>query len=175
MNRYCFYTSSVLALVLSANIASAAPDTAAARKNEPNAGVISSTQRGFRSTVVDTAWSGNGGAETGNPIAGSVSRLSPREWKMVLANNSKDPYSVDIAVQQIDARGSVTKTDHFSYTLKAGQSVERSVSAGLNAVDAKLNLGRWKNLAPPEKPAADAGKDAAKPGTAEGAPVAAKK
>lgn len=135
--------------------AMAAPEEKAGvkeKKVEPAAGLLSASKRGDRTTVVETSWSSEAG-ESGSsaPIAGSVSKVGAREWKMHVANNTEDPYSVDLSVQQIGKNGSVVKTDHFSYRLSAGQKIERLIPAALSSTDARLVLGKWKNLAPPEK------------------------
>ena len=140
-----------IALGLSASFAFAEPTEP--KKIVPKTGLLSSTSAGAnRYTEVDTGQETvEGGKYHAAPIAGSVSRISPREWKMVVGNNTKDPYSVDVTVKQINQRLSVIKTDHFSYTLRAGEQQNRTISALSNAVDAQLVLDRWTNLAPPEK------------------------
>ena len=80
------------------------------------------------------------------PITGSVSRLSRDTWIMKVFNNTKDEYSVDVDVIQLNTSGSTVKTDSFSYRLKPGESEEESISTGLGARDAELNLRRWRNL-----------------------------
>ena len=80
------------------------------------------------------------------PVSGSVSKISDREWRMRLFNNTDDDYSVDVKVQQNNASGNTLKYDNFSYRLKAKQSVERSVSSTPATADAQLVLLNWKNL-----------------------------
>lgn len=155
----------IVACSLGAQTGYAAPEKEKAPA--PKSGLLSTNRVGERATVIDTPWSDAPGDEnTSSPIAGSVSRLNQREWKMVVANNGKDPYSVDVAVEQVNDRGTVVKSDHFTYTLKAGEQTTRNISSGVNVSDARLKLGRWKNLAPKpkeEKPTAGAPATAQEP------------
>lgn len=92
------------------------------------------------------------------PITGSVSNMGGGRWQAKVFNNSQDPYSVSVAVRQFDSRGSVQKTDSFSFNLKAGESAQRDVSSGAGVTDCRLELVHWRNLAPKKKeePASDA-------------------
>lgn len=165
-----FSAASVLAFAVTSSFVSA--ETATPKKITPRTGLLSTTMAGGeRSTVIST---GEQTVEGGNfhqaPIAGSVSRISPREWKMVVGNNTKDPYSVDVAVRQINGRGAVIKTDHYSYTLRAGEEVSRSIPGVPTSVDAQLDLSRFKNLAPKKSETKAEGAPQAAEG-ASGAPV----
>ncbi len=80
------------------------------------------------------------------PITGSVSRTGRDTWTMKVFNNTKDEYSVDLDVIQVNPRGATVKTDSFSYRLKPGESEQEKVSTGIGAMDAELNLRSWKNL-----------------------------
>lgn len=159
----------VTGLVAGVYVSAASADTEKAKPIRPKTGLMSTSIRGpERATVVDTGEeTAQGGKFSGPPIAGSVSRISPREWRMVVANNTTDPYSVDVTVRQVNGRGDAVKNDHFSYTLKPGEQQTRDVSGAINAVDGKLILNSWKNLAP--KPVAK--KEAAAGAVPEGAPA----
>jgi hypothetical protein len=80
------------------------------------------------------------------PITGSVSRVTQDSWSMKVFNNTKDEYSVDLDVFQLNMQGQTVKTDSFSYRLKPGTSEQEKISAGIGARDAELNLRRWKNV-----------------------------
>lgn len=80
------------------------------------------------------------------PITGSVSRATRDSWSMKVFNNTKDEYSVDVDVFQLNTSGQTVKTDSFSYNLKPGASEQEKLSAGIGARDAELNLRRWRNL-----------------------------
>ena len=45
------------------------------------------------------------------PITGSVSRVSRDAWSMKVFNNTKDEYSVDVDVLQLNTSGQRVKTD----------------------------------------------------------------
>jgi|GEM_PF-1810736 len=124
----------------------------------PKSGVLSrSLGTGYQSTNVDMPWGSDGkdsagGAASGRPpISGSVSKVSPAQWLMRVFNNSEDSYSVNLRVIQRDMRGTVLKSDSFSYNLRPGQKAERSISSYRNTADAELNLVSWKKLSPPKK------------------------
>ena len=116
-----------------------------AEKKLPKSGTLStnSSSTGAGNHKVDMPWGVDEQASNA-PIEGSVSRASGGDWMMRIFNTSKDTYSVDLAVSQTDARGSNVKTDHFSYSLRGGQSAERRVPAGLNSANAELKLNGWK-------------------------------
>ncbi len=80
------------------------------------------------------------------PITGSVSQRNREEWIMKVFNNTIDDYSVGVKVIQFDKRGNKTKSDNFSYRLKAGESKERSIRARSNTETAELELTNWKQL-----------------------------
>lgn len=163
--RTCFGLSAVSLMCALATVSAEAPTPKPIR---PKTGLVSSNIRtGERSTVVDTGEDTTAGGEYSSPpIAGSVSRSGTRDWRMVIANNTKDPYSVDVTVRQLNARGDTVKNDYFSYTLKGGEQQTRNVSGAINAVDGKLVLNSWKNLAPPAKE-----KKESAAGAPEGAPA----
>lgn len=143
-----------LAALCASGIAFAAPQEEK-EAPRPYKGVISATgDAGDRNTVIDTDVAAEiGDKENVNPISGSVSKAGQREWKMVVANNSQDPYSVDLKVEQYGKRGNVIKTDNYTYRLKAGERAERILSAAPAAGDARLKLTNFRNLAPKKKAA----------------------
>ena len=114
-------------------------------KKLPRSGMLSSstTSAGAGAHRAEMPW-GEDGSGGNAPVEGSVSKVSGGDWMMRLINGSKDSYNVDVSVVQKDARGTSLKTDHFSYSLRGGQSAERRVSAALNAANAELRLDGWK-------------------------------
>lgn len=149
---------SVLLLVAGALPAAAENETKAEKKEElPKSGVLSRSGTaggGRKSTTVAMPWGGvDQASQSTAPIAGSVSKISAREWKAFIVNNSEDTYEVDVRVVQLDKRGTQVKTDSFSYTLKPKQAVERMVAATFSTMDAQLMLERWKLLSAKKKEA----------------------
>lgn len=80
------------------------------------------------------------------PISGSVSRLSAREWKMRVFNNTDETYSVSLEVEQRSASGTRIKGDSYSYTLKGKESKEQQIAAYANTVDCILTLKSWRRV-----------------------------
>ena len=122
----------------------------------PKSGVLSrSVTTGYDSRNVEMPWTKKG-ASTGldevAPISGSVSKISNKQWRMKVFNNTEDTYSVSLKVVQVTASGSYLKSDSFSYTLKPKQSEERTVSSTEATADASLELLSWKKLTPPNSP-----------------------
>ena len=119
----------------------------------PKSGVLSrSLTTGYQSTNVDMPWNEKNAALTQQaPVTGSVSRISPREWRMRVFNNSQDTYSVNLRVRQLSNSGAQLRSDSFSYTLKGGESAERALAAAFNSEDAILVLDSWRNLTPKKK------------------------
>ncbi len=117
-------------------------------KEMPQSGVLSGTYSlGRESKAVAAPWGKQSSAAVINsPLTGSVSKVSSKQWKASLFNNSKDSFSASIKVRQIDQRGNTVKTDNFSMSLKAGASDERLVSAASSAHSAELELVSWKKL-----------------------------
>lgn len=116
----------------------------------PKSGVLSQTITiRNRDLKVDMPWDKKqtgSGLEQQPPVSGSVSRISDREWRMFIGNNSEDTYSVSLRVLQKNDRGDVLKSDSYSYTLKAKQTEQRSVSSRIGVTNAELVLESWKNL-----------------------------
>ncbi|MBX7144444.1 MAG: hypothetical protein K1X79_08355 [Oligoflexia bacterium] len=160
----------ILVSVLASLVLSLAPSVWAEeqptkKKELPQTGVLSSTaQTGYNQKSVGGLWGDpyGRGSDAGAPISGSVSRLSAKEWNMSVSNASKDPYSVSLEVAQFDARGTKVRSDSFSYTLSAGQRIDRRIASATNTVDCQLKLRQWKNLAP-KAPEKDNGKAAGAP------------
>jgi|GEM_PF-3009570 len=114
----------------------------------PKTGTLSSSQTGgYSGATADGLW---GNSDPWNkdaaPISGSVSRGANDSWIARLFNNSTDPYSVSVALRQINNQRTTIKTDSFSVTLKGGEKAERTVSGAAGTSDATLDLVRWKNL-----------------------------
>ena len=129
-----------------------APCGAAAQLQDPDklpksGNLSTSLKSGAASAEVPEPFGGEDiSGEKEAPITGSVSRTSRDAWTVKVFNNTKDEYSVDLDVIQVNMSGATVKTDSFSYRLKPGQSEEEKVSTGIGARDAELNLRNWKNL-----------------------------
>jgi hypothetical protein len=126
-------------------------------------GVLSTSAKGDRAIVIDTNIETAQGERNPaqDPIAGSFSRVSQRDWKLVVANNSEDPYSVDITVDQFNSRRAVVKRDHYSYRLAAGETVTRTVAGAANTVDGTVRVDRVVSLVSKAKAAEAAATPAA--------------
>lgn len=115
----------------------------------PKSGSLSSTISGVHgSRNVPGPWGGSSARteDKAAPISGSVSKVSAREWRARIFNNSEDTYSVNLAVHQFDRNDKKIKSDSFSYTLKPGQSVDRPISALATTEQCSLDLLSWKKL-----------------------------
>lgn len=132
--------------------APAAADTKAEPKEEkklPKSGVLSSSIRsGYQSRNIGDQWGGTDitGDAGAAPITGSVSRVSPQEWVAKIFNNTDDTYSASLRVVQLGKRGSQTKQDSFSYTLKPHSSASRRLASSSLTEEARLELQGWKKL-----------------------------
>jgi hypothetical protein len=114
----------------------------------PKTGTLSVSASSNRQELgLPDTWGGNdpSGKEVA-PIAGSVSRMGKDKWQVIVGNNSEDTYAVDVEVIQRDGRGSKTKSDFFSYTLKGGASQKQTVSGATTTESAELSLRDWRNL-----------------------------
>ena len=178
MNRYSGHIAlgsvCVLLVSLMAGTEPAYPQTKRTKNELPSSGVLSrSVTSGATASKVALPWGmdkNSAGLEEGAPITGSVSKVSDRMWTLKLFNTSKDDYSLDVRVVQRAAGGGITKTDSFSYRMKAGATVSRQVSAVPSTVDAQLVLVNWKNLSKKNTPAeSPSAADAAKADTGEAA------
>lgn len=152
LTRRVFAPLAVVLLV--GSLAQAVPAEAQEKKRElPKSGTLSATAG--RGNVVEGVWGGvDLSGEQAPPVSGSVSRIDPNNFQMRAFNNSKDTYSLSLQVVQVDQRGNAVKRDSFSYTLKPNQSAERTVRSAPGAVDARLDVLRWKNLTEKQREAA---------------------
>lgn len=129
-----------------------AQSEATKKKELPQSGMLSATGSSGTHLKTPGVWGGDGltggTSESGDsaPISGSVSRTSPGNWKATVQNSSKDTYSADLEVIQVNERGSVVKSDSFSVTLKPGASYERNFSANGSSRQGQLKLKGWKQL-----------------------------
>jgi hypothetical protein len=149
-SRYLTGVSVALSIVIAASVpgvrVEAEAEPAGKKKQLPSSGSLStSISTGAVDRKIPDVWGGVDSKDEA-PIAGSVSRLNPSTWQMKVFNNSSDTYSANLGVVQRNSRGSVVKTDSFSYTLRPNQSESRTISAGLNATEAALDLRSFKNL-----------------------------
>jgi hypothetical protein len=126
----------------------ASPNKKKQRKLPASGELSSSSSGGYGSHTVGDVWGGvdAAGKQTA-PIGGSVSKVSPREWKASVTNNSsKDTYSVDVRVSIFNARGNKIKGDSFSFRLKPKQSASRSMTNPSGGTEATLSLEHWKKI-----------------------------
>lgn len=135
-------------LTLTVTVPSVALGEVKKQKDLPQSGTLSATSSAGTSAEVPNPWGGVS-LDDGkpNPISGSVSKVSANQWMMKVFNNSQDPYSVSLEVEQLDTSGRRARSDYFSYTLKAGASAQQPISASPQTRDMRLNLRSWKNLA----------------------------
>lgn len=133
----------------------------------PQSGSLaSSVAGGYGNSKVAEPWGGSV-IEGNAPLAGSVSKLSDREWRMRLFNNSEDTYDASVEVVQYDQRGSRLKSDNFSFRIKGGNSVERTVSSRSSTYNAEVKLKSWKNLTPKKDEEEESGDAAAASGNSK--------
>lgn len=132
-----------------------------AKKELTKSGVLSQTRSGgTAATEVDVPWGTDVLKDKPAPISGSVSRVGPRDWMLRVFNNTEDTYSASLEVVQMARGGNRLKSDHYSYTLKPKQKVERKFSTLQTVTDCSLNLTKWKNLSGDKKKAAEMKKTA---------------
>ncbi len=184
MINFSRYFTGVTALVLvviaaAASLSRVEAEEGAASKATPlprSGSLSTSISTGAVNQKIPDVWGGVDGKDEA-PIAGSVSRLNPSTWQMKVFNNSKDTYSANLGVVQRNSRGSVVKSDSFSYTLRPNQSESRTIAAGLNATEAALDLRSFKNLSQKKREAEKATKisEAAASPPSAGAPDTKKK
>ncbi|WKZ57052.1 MAG: hypothetical protein QY326_10015 [Bdellovibrionota bacterium] len=137
-------------------------------KELPQSGVLSESATAGTRAEVANPWGDVGlGGDDAAPISGSISRGKGNNWIMKVFNNSEDPYTVNLEVEQLTANGTRARSDYYSYTLKGGANAEQPISATPQVKDMRLKLRNWKNLAPKKEEAAP--KDAPKAEGAEGA------
>ena len=114
----------------------------------PKSGLLAvSSISGAGNTITSDAFGGEdfSGANVA-PITGSVSRVGESSWVCKVFNNSKDEYSINIDLKQLDLSGSQVKFGSYSFRLKPGASDQITSEAGLNARRAELWLRSYKNL-----------------------------
>lgn len=93
-----------------------------------------------------TSLGGWGDEEAGPPpIAASVSR-DGRNFMVRVFNNAEDQFRVSIEVVQYNDRSKRLKGTNMSFSLKPGQSAERSVSSAPGAVNSEVKLKNWKKV-----------------------------
>jgi len=159
-SRYLTGVSVALSIVIAASVPGVRVEAqpAGKKKQLPSSGSLStSISTGAVDRKIPDVWGGVDSKDEA-PIAGSVSRLNPSTWQMKVFNNSSDTYSANLGVVQRNSRGSVVKTDSFSYTLRPNQSESRTIPAGLNATEAALDLRSFKNLSQKKRDAEKASK-----------------
>ncbi|MEZ4754658.1 MAG: hypothetical protein R3A13_10200 [Bdellovibrionota bacterium] len=113
---------------------------------EKSGTLSSSVSAGFSNQKVPKPWGGDVLGNEQAPISGSVSRATNNEWIMRVFNNSEDKYRVTLEVAQYGRAGRKIKGDHFSYSLKPGETVERNIRGTNGTESADLKLKSWKNL-----------------------------
>ena len=126
------------------------------KRELPQTGVLSGTGGGAAAGVaMEGPWGGTSleGKDSGNPIGGSVSRLSDRDWVAKVANSSEDRYRVTVAVVQYDERNRRLKSDTFSLSLQPKETVERPFRANPSTSHSMLELKSWKRF--PKQKTAD--------------------
>ncbi len=114
----------------------------------PKKGVLSATGGGAHAGVaLEGPWGGtNLEGKPDNPISGSVSRISARDWVAKVVNNTEDAYRANVAIVQYDERRQKLKTDNFSVSLKAKQTVERTFRANPSTYFSTVELNGWKRF-----------------------------
>ena len=141
----------LLACVLAYSLPAAAQLTDPKRL-PPSGNLSTSLKSGSASAQVPQPFGGQDiSGEQLAPITGSVSRTSRDNWTMRVFNNTKDLYSVDLDVIQVNMQGATVKSDSYSYRLHPGESREETISVGIGARDAALNLRHWHNLSEQER------------------------
>jgi hypothetical protein len=142
-----YYRKLVLAVSLVCLASSASAQLTDPRELPKSGNLSTSLKTGSASAGVPEPFGGDDiSGERLAPITGSVSRASKDNWTMKVFNNTKDEYSVDLDVIQVDTSGKQVKFDSYSYRLKPGESQQEQISAGIDARDAMLNLRNWRNL-----------------------------
>lgn len=131
----------------------------------PKSGSLATSFTGGASGSTSTSWGQDVLEKSAAPLGGSVSR-SGTSWVAKVFNNSKDSFSADVKLVQINARGGSARNDYFSVSLRPGQSSERTYSVANGAVSANLELSGWKKLGGQEKkPESDAEAGSSSAGT----------
>jgi hypothetical protein len=134
----------------------AAEDQKKDKKKLAKSGVLAQTQSsGTNNTNIAVPWGEDVLKDKPAPISGSVSRIGARDWSMKLINNSEDTYSASVEVMQMARGGKRLKSDHYSYTLKPGDKIERKFTTNQSVTDCSLNLTKWKNLSGGKKKKAE--------------------
>ena len=135
--------SAFLALSLTSGVSFAEEE-----ESLPSTGRLAgSSVGGYGHTGFEGAWGGeNLDGKEASPISASVSRDSRKDWTVSVFNNSEDEYRLSLLVEQLNERSKRLKSNPLSLTLKAGESVERSVRGHVMASHATVNLTRWKKV-----------------------------
>lgn len=77
------------------------------------------------------------------PITASITRINDREWQLTVTNNSEDKFRVSLQLEQFANLNRRVKTDHYSYSLNAKQTVQRRVPAHPQSAQAQVKLRKW--------------------------------
>lgn len=117
-------------------------------KDLPKSGMLSTTfSESVQNKSVPLPWNKKGAAADAEaPIAGSVSKISDKQWKMLVINNTDDVFTVSVTARQLGSRGNSLKTDSYSLRLSPKSQAERMFSAVSNSSDAELELTSWKRI-----------------------------
>ena len=149
LSAFLFFALNIDSIAQIESIANSENDKIAKDPNKglPKSGLLSSTYNsGYQAKSIDV-WSRKGeSVEKSEPLSGSVSRGSDSQWKVKIFNNSEDSFDANIRVRQINSKGSVIKTDSFSFRLKPKGASERSVFALSSSADAQMELVSWKRI-----------------------------
>jgi hypothetical protein len=113
----------------------------------PKSGVLASTEGGQYGKSTNTTWSDvDISGDKMAPLSASVSRVGTEEWRLRVFNNGKNSYSFTVRVVQLTQSLSTSKSDSFTFSLKPGESAERTVRTGSGATGAKVILDSYKKL-----------------------------
>ena len=158
LRGYIFRTAAIaLAIGCQAVIASAQDQAPAPTATPlPKSGTLASSQDlGYGDQKSTIQWGGAqlDGPQTA-PLAGSVSDEGNGYWLVKVFNISKDSYTADIEVQQLNANNAPVKSDYFTISLGAGKSDEREVPSQETAANARVNLRSWKKTSSSHEAAA---------------------
>lgn len=113
----------------------------------PKTGLLATSQSGSGSMSTGSAWGDQGITSSGGaPISGSVSQAGWNEWLIKVFNTSQDDYRVTVRVVQYGDKGKQIGAPSFTFTLKAGQSAQRSIKSSPLVKNCSLEMRNWKNL-----------------------------
>ena len=109
-----------------------------------------------------------GAGSSEKPLTASINKANGR-WVVRVLNKSEDYYTASLKVVQIDSAGRNIRTNPFSVSLRAGQSVERTFVSSPRTSTAAVDLVRWtvKKKEKPKKEEDSEELEAESAGTAE--------